>query len=363
LQQIENIEHIGRVHGESTEMALINRQWLLAKRPKGNVDNDTFSYHEQTLDPAQLAAGESVIKVLCLSFDPAMRGWMDDVPSYLPPAELGKPMRAIAVGQVIHSANDDLPVGTLVQGMFGWQEYAISKPDDLMPVTVLPQGTPPTMALSIFGGTSLTAYFGLLDIGQPQAGETVVVSGAAGATGSVAAQIARLKGCRVIGIAGGEEKCAWLKNTCGLNDVIDYKHEPVEQRLGELCPQGINIFYDNVGGDILQAALTHIADHGRVVMCGQIANYNAKEPAPGPNNLINVITRRVRMQGFIMIDYLDRVDEAMQAMTEWVMSGKIVYRDDTQHGFENIPATFERLFSGKNLGKQLLVLAEPSTER
>lgn len=340
-------------------MASSNRQWLLKKRPQGMVTLDDFEYVENTIPKANLDAGELLVKNLYFSFDPAMRGWMDDEPSYLPPAALNQPMRATSVAQVIESGNPDIAKGSLVQGMFGWQDYAISKPTDLIPTTPLPDGTPPTMALSIFGGTSFTAYFGLLHIGQPAAGETVLVSGAAGATGSVVAQIAKIKGCRVIAVAGGAEKCQWLKDDCNIDDVIDYKQDDIEKKLSELCPDGIDIFFDNVGGDILEAGIEHIAEKGRIVLCGQIAGYNNDQPQPGPKNLMHIITRRVRMEGFIMIDFIDQLEAAMNDLVTWVMEGKITYREDIQQGFENIPTTFLRLFSGQNTGKQLLKLAEP----
>jgi NADPH-dependent curcumin reductase CurA len=340
-------------------MTYTNRQWLLKQRPQGMVSLDDFELTESNAPTANLAKGEVLIKNLYLSFDPAMRGWMDDEPSYLPPVEIGQPMRASAVGQVVESENDELPSGTLVQGMFGWQEFALAKPDDLIPATALPEGTPPTMPLSIFGGTSLTAYFGLLSVGALTEGETILVSGAAGATGSVVAQIAKIKNCTVIAIAGGKEKADWLLNDCKVDAVIDYKNENVEQRISELCPNGINVFFDNVGGDILQAGIEHMAEKGRIVLCGQISSYNSAMPAPGPNNLMKLIVNRVRMEGFIMIDFMDRIDEAMNDLVTWVMEGKIVYHEDIQEGFDNIPETFLRLFSGKNEGKQLLKLADP----
>lgn len=342
-------------------MTELNRQWLLARRPHGMVSPDDFRYREAALPEPELARGQVLVRVLCLSFDPAMRGWMDDVRSYLPPVALGEVMRAPSVGQVIRSTNPDLPVGCLVQGMFGWQEYAVGDPAAPFAPRRLPDGTPPTLPLSIFGGTSLTAYFGLLDVGQPRPGETVVVSGAAGATGSVAGQIAKIKGCRVIGIAGGRDKCDWLRDECGFDAVIDYKDEDVAGRLRALCPQGIDVYFDNVGGSILEAAIDNIADFGRIVLCGSISGYNAATPQPGPGNMFHLITRRVRMQGFIVIDYMQRAPEALADLVTWVSEGRIRYREDVQHGFENIPGTFLRLFRGANTGKQLLLLAEPQT--
>jgi NADPH-dependent curcumin reductase CurA len=205
----------------------------------------------------------------------------------------------------------------------------------------------------------MTAYFGLMDHGQPKAGETVLVSGAAGATGSVVGQIAKLKGCRVVGIAGGPEKCAWLKDVAGFDAVIDYKNENVSEQIAIHCPDKWDVFFDNVGGPILEAALNHLNLYSRVVMCGGIANYNNTEPAPGPNNLMNLVTNRGRMQGFIILDYLPRAMEAIEALMGWVASGDIIYQVDMQEGFDNIPRTLQRLYTGENLGKQLLKIADP----
>lgn len=340
-------------------MQAVNRQWLLARRPQGMVQLDDFSLREVPRPVPALSAGEILVRNLMVSFEPAMRGWMDDVPSYFPPVQIGEPMRSSAMGQVVESTNPQYPVGSLVMGMLGWQEYAVAnRAGDMMPPVPIPDGTPLSIPLGSMGGSSLTAYFGLLDVGQPKAGETVVVSGAAGAVGCVVAQIAKLKQCRVIGIAGGSDKCAWLKNDCGLNEVIDYKTEDVAARLAELCPRSIDVFFDNVGGATLEAAIEQIAEHGRIALCGAISTYNDAEPQPGPRNLMNLILRRVRMQGFITVDYLDRMGEAQAALMEWVFGGKIKYREDIQYGFENIPKTFLRLFSGDNQGKQLLQIAD-----
>lgn len=337
-----------------------NRQWLLAERPAGTIDERTFRRNEAPLPRPDTGAGEVLVKTLYLSFDPAMRGWMDDVPSYLPPVPLGEPMRAAGVGQVIESGNDDYPIGSLVMGMLGWQEYALFGREAAAGLRRLPDGTPPTMALSVLGATSITAYFGLLDVGRPREGETVVVSGAAGATGSAVCQIARIKGCRVIGIAGGSDKCQWLRDACGVDEVIDYKSEDVAKRLAELCPMSIDVFFDNVGGATLEAAIAQMADFGRIVLCGAISRYNDAEPQPGPSNMMILVARRIRMQGFIVLDYLDRMDEFMNEFGTWVMEGKIAYREDIQEGFDNIPATLQRLFAGENQGKQLIKLADPA---
>lgn len=340
-------------------MQTINRQWLLKRRPHGMVSEQDFEYREAALPQPNLAAGELLVRNLMISFDPAIRGWLDDVPSYLPPVAIGAPVRAGAVAQVVQSENAQFPVGTLVQGLFGWQDYVVVNRAGEMPPNIVPAGVPLELLLGALGGSSLTAYFGLLEVGQPRAGETVVVSGAAGAVGSVVAQIAKLKGCRVIGLAGGTEKCQWLKDECGADEVIDYKRENVEARLGELCPDGIHVFFDNVGGAILEAVITHIAEHGRIVLCGAISSYNNDQPEPGPRNLMNLVTRRVRMEGFVMIDYMDRIAQAAAELSQWVFSGQIRYRNDIQEGFDNIPKTFLRLFNGANQGKQMLKLADP----
>jgi NADPH-dependent curcumin reductase CurA len=341
-------------------MSSVNRQWLLKERPVGMIGPQHYELAESPMPEPDLDAGQVLLKTLMLGFDPAMRGWVMDEPSYLPPVAIGEPMRASGVSQVVRSTNPDLPEGCLVQGLANWQEYGIGDPAGAIPPTRLPDGTPPNLALSVFGTTSLTAYFGLLDVGKPQPGETVLVSGAAGATGSIAAQIARIKGCDVVGIAGGPEKCGWLHDACRIDKVIDYKSEDIDVRLGELCPDGIDVFFDNVGGDTLEVALNHMADFGRLSLCGAIAGYNDEVPRPGPSNLMLLTTRRLRMEGFIVLDYLDRAEEAITALTEWVMAGDIAWREDIQEGFENIPATLQRLFSGANEGKQLLKLADPT---
>jgi NADPH-dependent curcumin reductase CurA len=336
-------------------MSDVNRQWVLARRPEGMVSESDFELRE--VPKPQPNEGEALVRNLFLSFDPAMRGWMDDRESYLPPVGIGEPMRASAVAQVIESRSPDLSVGDFVQGMFGWQDYATPRAGGL--VSRIPAGIPLTWPLGVLGGTGITAYFGMLDVGRPRAGETVVVSGAAGATGCVAAQIARIEGCRVVGIAGGGEKCAWLTGEAGLDAAIDYKSEDVGARLGALCPEGIDVYFDNVGGEILDAALARLALRGRVVLCGGISGYNEKQPPPGPHNYLNLIIQRGRMEGFLLLDYVARFGEAVQKLAGWVREGRIVFQEDVQEGFENIPRTFLRLFEGRNLGKQLLKIADP----
>jgi NADPH-dependent curcumin reductase CurA len=335
----------------------INRQWLLAARPHGMVGPQNFEYAETAIPT--VASGQILVKNLYLSFDPTQRNWMVDRPGYLPPVALGEVMRAGSVSQVVESQHPDFAAGELVQTTGCWQDYAIVEPGKgPTGINKLPPGVSPEMMLSILGITGTTAYFGLLDHGQPKAGETVLVSGAAGATGSIAGQIAKLKGCRVVGIAGGPEKCAWLKDEAGFDAVIDYKNDNVSEKIAIHCPDKWDVFFDNVGGPILEAALNHLNLHSRVVMCGGIANYNNTEPAPGPNNLMNLVTNRGRMQGFIILDYLPRMMEAIEALMGWAAAGDITYQVDVQEGFDNIPRTLQRLYTGENVGKQLLKIAD-----
>ncbi len=337
---------------DSSEM---NGQWVLAARPDGMVKVSDFEYKETPIPKA--LDGTMVVKTLYISFDPTMRGWMVDKESYMPPVGIGEPMRAACVGQVIESRCDGYEPGDLVQGLLGWQQYALCGSG----VSRVPDGMPMTLPLHLFGITGLTAYFGMTEIGKPKTGETVVVSGAAGATGSVAGQIARIHGCRVIGIAGGEEKCRWLTEKGRFDAAIDYKSENVEERLRELCPEGIHVYFDNVGGEILNTVLAQIAMNARVVLCGGISGYNEKEPPPGPSNLMNLVIQRARMEGFIIIDYMPRFGEGVEKLAGWLAEGQLVYAEDVQHGFEKTPETFLRLFSGGNLGKQLLKVADPQT--
>ncbi len=332
-----------------------NGQWRLKTRPVGMVETTDFEFvTEAVLD---LKANEFLVRNLYFSFEPAMRGWLNDVESYVAPVQVNEVMRGFTVGQVVESGTPDFSPGDFVQGMLGWQEYAIC--GGALSASRLPAGIPPQLALSVLGGTGLTAYFGLLDIGKPKQGDVVVVSGAAGATGSVAGQIAKIKGAsKVVGIAGGAQKCAWLTDELGFDAAIDYKIEKVEDRLATLCPEGINIFFDNVGGSILDDALNNLAMHGRIVLCGAISGYNDEHVSPGPKNYTQLIVQRGQMEGFIVFDYTHRADEAMQDLSTWLSEGRIKHTEDVQEGIENAPATFLRLFQGKNKGKQLLKIAD-----
>jgi hypothetical protein len=333
-----------------------NRQWVLAKRPHGMISEANWKLQEAKIAP--LAEGEALVQTLYLSCDPTQRGWMEDRPSYMPPVALGEVMRAGSIGRVVESRAPSLAPGDLVEGMAGWQQYAVVKAGGPFGAAKLPPGLDPKQLLSVLGVTGLTAYFGLLDLGQPKAGETVVVSGAAGATGSIAGQIARVQGCRVIGIAGGPDKCAWLTKEARFDAAIDYKREDVAGRLRELAPQGVDVYFDNVGGAILDAVLAQIRMRARIVLCGGISAYNEVEPPPGPRNLMNLVIQRARMEGFIVIDYAAKFGAAREALKRWVDAGEIAYRVDVVKGIERAPEALLRLFSGKNLGKQLVQVAE-----
>ena len=326
---------------------MTNRQITLAKRPEGDVSADCFAPVDAPMP--EPGPGQVLVKVDWLSIDPTIRMWMA-MDTYLPAIEIGAPIRSAGMGTVIESNNDDIPVGTILFGTPGWQEYAVMGPKD----QVVPEGVDPTAALSVFGITGLTAYFGLMEIGQPKEGETVVVSGAAGATGSVAGQIAKLNGCRVVGIAGSDEKCRWLTDELGFDAAINYRTENVAKALKDACPNGIDVFFDNVGGEILEAALANLALRGRVVMCGAISQYNDAVPPPGPRNLSVLISKRGRMEGFIILDFLPRAGEAIAQLATWVMSGQLKYKVDVMEGLDRAPEALTKLFTGANEGKMLV---------
>ncbi len=335
----------------------INRQWRLASRPKAMVEVSNFEYHEAPIP--QPREGQALVRNLYLSFDPAMRAWLWDRETYIAPVKIGDVMRAGSVAQVIESRHPAYEPGDIVVGAFGWQDYAAVSGEGPVPMTKVPPGVPLTWPLGVLGMTGLTAYFGLLDVGRPEAGQTVVVSGAAGAVGSVAGQIAKIHGCRAIGIAGGQAKCDWLTQEAGFDGVIDYKSQNVRERLRELCPQGMDVYFDNVGGETLEAALDNLALHARVVLCGGISGYNTPGGPPGPRNYLNLLVKRARMEGFVIFDYQPRFNQAIPQLLQWSLSGQIKFQEDIQTGFENIPQTLLRLFTGANFGKQMLKLADP----
>ncbi len=330
----------------------INRQWLINGNPRGRaLTLSDFKAHEAEWQP--LAAGQVRVRSEYLSFDPSQKGQMENIRGYTSGAEVGKVMSARGIGEVIESRHSSIETGARVLGAVGWQEYASL---DGSTVEVVPDDDLLTANLGPLGGTGLTAYFGLLRIGRPEPGDTIVVSGAAGAVGSMVVQIARILGGRVIGIAGGPEKCAWLVDELGCAGAIDYKNENIKRQLTELCPAGVDVFFDNVGGEALNAVLARIASHARVVICGGISRYSQETLPPGPANYFNIVFRQATIEGFLLSGYEKEYGVARRRITDWIRSGDIVYREDIQHGFENIPATLLRLFSGRNFGKQLLKL-------
>jgi NADPH-dependent curcumin reductase len=337
---------------------LKNRQWLLAARPQGIIKESDFRWNE-TAVPA-LKDGQVLLRNLAFSFDPTQRGWMT-MDTYIPAIPIGQTMKAGTVGQVVDSKRPGFAKGDLVQGLFGWEDYTVSGGEGLMGLQKLPSGTDPILALSLLGTTGLTAYFGTLSVGAVKAGDTFVVSGAAGATGSVSGMIAKIKGCRVVGIAGGREKCDWLVKEAGFDAAIDYKNENVGEALTKHCPKGIDVYFDNVGGEILDLALGRLAHGARVVLCGAISQYNnLGERIPvGPKNYFNLLIQGARMEGFLVFHFLARYPEAIAEMSKWYAEGKIKNQIDLQQGLENAPKTIIRLFTGANIGKQLLKLSDP----
>ena len=331
-----------------------NRRLVLAKRPSGLVDGSTTRL--ETEQVPDLKDGEALVKVRYLSIDPTIRTWMDDVPSYLPPIQLDEVIRSGGVGEVVDSRSDAYQPGQLLFGMTGWQDYVIADTGERA-MQVLPEGVPPTTAMGILGVTGMTAYFGVIDVGQVKEGDVVVVSGAAGATGSAAGQIAKIKGAKkVVGIAGGPEKCAYLVTELGFDDAIDYKNDNVAKRLRETCPDGIDLYFDNVGGSILNDCLANLAMRGRVVLCGAISNYNSDGPPPGPSNYLTLLIRRGRMEGFLIFDYLDRFPAAQLEVAGWIAEGKIKAAEHIVEGLEKAPDALNLLFSGGNTGKVIVAL-------
>lgn len=332
---------------------LQNHLFRLVKRPIGEPKRDDFAFDVETV--SEIAEGQLLVKTLYLSLDPAMRGWMNDARSYIAPVALGDVMRAGGIGTVIMSRHPKFQAGDTVSGMLNVQEYAVS--DGKGMVTVDSKLAPLTCYLNVLGMPGMTAYFGLLESGQPKVGETLVVSGASGAVGATVGQIAKILGLRVVGIAGGREKCDYVIKELGFDACVDYKNKDVRKGLKEACPGGIDIYFDNVGGEILDIVLTRINLKARIVICGAISQYNNTEPVKGPSNYLSLLVNRARMEGIVVFDYAPRYREGAMQMGEWMAEGKLKSREHVAVGLETFPETLMKLFKGENFGKLVLKVA------
>lgn len=335
----------------------MNRQLVLEQRPVGSVDETTIRLVEGPIP--ECGAGQALIKVGMLSIDPTIRTWMNDAPGYLPPIAIGDVIRSSGAGVVVKSNLVRYQVGDMVSGFTNWQEWVIA--DDRHRFTVIPKGLGLNLAtvMNVLGATGVTAYFGLTDVGSFTSGDVVVVSGAAGATGSVVGQIAEARGAKkVVGIAGGGAKCAEVVEEYGFDQCLDYREDHLARRLHEACPDGIDLYFDNVGGPVLDAALSNIALHGRIVLCGAISQYSSMERPAGVANTSMLIGRRARMQGFIILDYASRFPEAQVELATMVANGTLRHHEHLVHGLEHAPEALNLLFTGGNHGKTLVVVDE-----
>lgn len=338
------------------EMQQKNKEIVLAEHPKGVPTENTFRLKE--IPMPGLKQGQVLLKSLYVSVDPGMRGFMDKGKNDAAGQkfEIGKPITSRLVAKVIESKNDDFPKGTIVQGRLAWQQYQAFETKDLEKVD--PDLAPISTAVSILGVPGLAAYFGMLKIGKPKKGETVIVSGAAGAVGNTAVQIAKLNGCRVIGIAGSDNKIDFLENELGIDKGINYKSGDLQKSIKHACPDGIDVFFDNVGGDIFDAVFEHINKNARIVICGQIAEYNQSDPPKGPRPQHHLIKKSARMEGFVVFDFKEEFETAKTQLADWYNSGKLIYKEHLTEGFDQIPAAFIGLFSGENIGKQMVKTGE-----
>lgn len=333
-------------------MTRTNRQWLINGRPNGRslVDDDFKFVETPVREPGE---GEVLVKTLYLAFDPAQKGWMENIGGYVAPTEIGEVMRGGGLGEVVASNDPAFAPGDKVTGMLRWQDYATLAAKEVLKVA---DDDLLTANLGVLGTTGLTAFFGLNRIGRPFPGDTVVVTGAAGATGSVVGQIAKIGGCRVVGVAGGAAKCAWLVEELGFDAAIDYKAGDIRDQARAAAPDGIDVLWDNVGGPALNILLAQLAMHARVVICGGISRYETGQMPAGPENYFNLVFKRATMEGFILTDFQSEFPWARARLAKWIRSGALRYKEDVQHGLENAPRTLKRLFQGENFGKQLLKL-------
>tara|TARA_A100001388_G_scaffold263501_1_gene233960 strand:+ start:2444 stop:3472 length:1029 start_codon:yes stop_codon:yes gene_type:complete len=334
-----------------------NRSWRLRQRPEGIIDENDLEL--VTDEIPEIQEGQVLAKTIYFSLDPTNRIWMSDIDQYMEPVEIGDIMRAGGSLAIVEESKvPHVKVGDIVQGGMhgGWQEYFIIPGEEAATIPLI-ESIPLTALISVLGFTGPTAYFGFLDIGQPKKGETVVVSAAAGAVGSIVCQIAKIKGCRVVGIAGSDEKCNWLKNDLKVDEVINYKKDDILESLKEKCPEGIDIYFENVGGETLDAALTLMNNYGRIPVCGLISMYNDWE-TPGPKMFRNILMKRLTVKGFLVSDYLDRYAESLESLSEWMAEGKIQYKVDIVEGIENAPSAVNKLFTGENKGKLVIKVSD-----
>ena len=338
-------------------MSEMNRQITLSARPIGWPKESDFKLIESPVPTP--GPGQVLIRTLFLSVDPYMRGRMNDRASYADPIKLGAVMTGSVVGQVVYSNHDKFPMGAFVQGMLGWQDFALSDGTDIYRVNR--DIAPLSAYLGVLGMPGLTAYFGLIDVGHPKSGETVLISGAAGAVGSIAGQIAKLQGCRVVGVAGTDVKVRLLTDELGFDAAFNYRNEKnYFAKLKELCPTGIDVYFDNVGGELTDAAIHHFNIHARVCVCGQISQYNLTEPEHGPRLLWKLIEKRAKVEGFLVLDYAARYKEGFTQLAEWLRSGKLQHRESIVNGLENAPEAFLGMLQGKNIGKQIVLVSQPA---
>jgi NADPH-dependent curcumin reductase CurA len=330
---------------------LTNHRVLLARRPEGLVEEDDFS--SDVVAVPEPGDGELLVRTEWLGIDATVRTWLSRAEGYIPPVEIGEVVRCSGVGTVLASRSERIHEGDVVSTLTGWQEYAVVG-DDQMITNPLPAGVDPEASLALFGAAGVTAYVGLTDVGEVREGETVVVSAAAGATGSIAVQIAKILGARAIGIAGTDEKCAWLVDDLGIDGAINHRTDDVPAKLKELCPQRVDVFFDNTGGPVLEHVLNRIADRGRVVLCGAISSYNDHHKPPGPASYLNLIARRARMEGFISWDSWGRFEEIASILGGWLAEGRLTYRTHVYDGLASAPHALNAMFKGENTGKVVI---------
>ena len=333
---------------------MINKKFTLAGRPIGRpISDDDFEYKEEEL--REINDNEVLLENLVIEFQPAQKGWMEQISNYVAPLEIGDVMRCSGIARVLETKSEKFKKGDIVIGETCWQTHPILSQDKVEKVK---DESMATKYLGALGGTGLTAYFGVTKISKPNPGDTVLITGAAGGVGSIAGQIFKIAGCKVIGIAGGKEKCDILINEFGFDGAIDYRSDDLNNSIKELCPEGVNVLYDNVGGRILNDCLNHLAMNARVAICGIISRHKTDNSNFGPENYSNLIFKRATMQGFIMFDYMSEADAARNQIKKWILEEKINCKEDIQEGFENAPNTLRRLFESKNKGKQLLKIAD-----